>query len=68
MLGRGRRGHPRRVIPVVSKHPTIPERVGHAVGSTTASINQPPAVSQVGPSEPLEAAPVPRWFTIEQVA
>ena len=44
MSGRGRRGRPRRVIPEVSKRPAVPERDEHVVGSTTASMNQPPAV------------------------
>ena len=43
MSGRGRRGRPRRVVPVVSKRLEIPERDDHVVGSTTASMNQPPA-------------------------
>ena len=40
----------------------------HVVGSTTASMNQPPAAGQVGPSEPPEGAQVPGVFMIEQVA
>ena len=56
MSGRGRRGHPRRVIPAVSKRLAVPKRDEHVVGSTTASMNQPPAVGQAGPSKPLEGA------------
>ena len=44
MSGRGRRGRPRRVIPTVFERPVVPERDEHIVGSTTASMNQPPAV------------------------
>ena len=33
-----------------------------------ASMNQPPAVGQVGPSRPPEGAQVPGLFTAEQVA
>ena len=44
MSGRGRQGRPRRVIPEASERPAIPERDEHVVGSTTASMNQPPAV------------------------
>ena len=43
MSGKGRRGRPGRVIPVVSERPAVPERDEHVVGSTTASMNQPPA-------------------------
>ena len=68
MSGRGRRGHPRRVIPEDFECPAVPERDEHVVGSTTASMNQPPAVGQAGPSVPPEGAPVPGWFTVEQVA
>ena len=68
MSGRGRRGRPRRVIPAVSKHPVVPERDVHVVGSTTASMNQPPAAGQAGPSGPPEGAQVPGLFTAEQVA
>ena len=42
MLGRGYRGRPRRVIPEVSERSAVPERDEHLVGSTTASMNQPP--------------------------
>ena len=65
MSGRGRRGRPRRVIPVVSERPEVPERNEHVVGSTTASMNQPPTVGQAGPFGPLEGAQVPRLFTAE---
>ena len=68
MSGKGRRGRPRRAIPEAFERPVVPKRVEHAIGSTTASMNQPPAVGQVRPSEPLEGAPVPGWFTVEQVA
>ena len=43
MSGRGRRGRPRRVIPEAFERPVVPERDEHVVGSTTASMNQPPA-------------------------
>ena len=68
MSGRGRGGRPRRVIPAVSERPVVPERDEHVVGSTTASINQPPAAGQAGPSRPPEGAQVPELFTVEQVA
>ena len=68
MSGRGRRGRPRRVIPAVSERPAVPERDEHVVGSTTASLNQPPAVGQAGPSGPPEGAQVSGLFTVEQVA
>ena len=68
MLGRGRRGRPRRVIPAVSERPAVPERDEQVVGSTTASMNQPLAASQAGPSGPPEGAQVPELFTAEQVA
>ena len=68
MSGRGRRGRPRRVIPVVPERPVVPVRDEHVVGSTTASMNQPPAAGQVGPSGPPEGAQVPRLFTAEQAA
>ena len=68
MSGRGRRGRPRRVVPAVSERPEIPERDEHVVGSTTASMNQPPAADQAGPSAPPEGAQVPGLFTTEQVA
>ena len=68
MSGRGRRGRPRRVIPEAPERPTIPVRDEHVVGSTIASMNQPPAADQVGPSGPPEGAQVPGLFTAEQVA
>ena len=68
MSGRGRRGRPRRVIPVVSERPAVPERDEHVVGSITATMNQPPAAGQTRPSGPPEGAQVPRLFTAEQVA
>ena len=66
--GRGRRGCPRRVIPAVSERPVVPERDEHVVGSTTVSINQPPAAGQAGSSGPPEGAQVSGLFTVEQVA
>ena len=68
MSGRGRKGHPRRVIPAVSKRLEVPERDEHVVGFTTASMNQPPAAGQARPFGPLEGAHVPGLFTVEQVA
>ena len=68
MLGRGRRGHPRRNIPEVSERPEVLERDEHIVGSTTAPMNQPPAAGQAGPSGPPEGAQVPGLFTAEQLA
>ena len=68
MSGRGRRGRPRRVIPAVSERPAVPERDEHVVGSTIASMNQPPAAGQAGPSGPPEGAQVLGLFTAEQVA
>ena len=67
MSGRGRRGHPRRVIPEVPERVAVPERDEHVVCSTTASMNQPPATSQAGSSGPPEGAQVPGLFTEEQV-
>ena len=64
---RGRRGHPRRVIPVVSERPVVPVRDEHVVGSTTASMNQPPVTGQAGPSRPPKGAQVLGLFTVEQV-
>ena len=52
MSGIGRRGRPKRVIPAVSERPVVPERDEHVVGSTTSSMNQPPAAGQAGPSGP----------------
>ena len=68
MSGRGRRGRPRRVVPAVSERPEVPERDERIVGSTTASMNQPPTAGQAGPSAPPEEAQVPGMFTAEQVA
>ena len=68
MSGRGCRGRPRRIIPAVSERPEVPERDDHVVGSTTASMNQPPVAGQAGPSGPPEGAQVPGMFTAEQVA
>ena len=68
MSGRGRRGRPRRVVPEAPERPTVPERDEHVVGSTTASMNQPPTADQAGPSAPPEGAQVPGLFTAEQVA
>ena len=65
LSGRGCRGHPRIVIPEAFDHPAVPKRDEHVVGSTTASMNQPPAAGQAGPSVPPERAPVPGWFTVE---
>ena len=47
---------------------TVPEGVEHSVGSSIASMNQPPAAGKVGPSGPPEGAQVPGLFTAEQVA
>ena len=68
MSGRGRRGHPRRAILEAYKRPAIPKGVEHAIGSSTASMNQPPAVGQARPFGPPEGAQVPGLFTVEQVA
>ena len=68
MSGRGRRGRLRRVILAAPERPVVPMRDEHVVGSTTASINQPPAAGQAGPSRPPEGAQVPGLFTAEQVA
>ena len=65
MSRRGRRGRPRRVIQEASEHPVVPERDEHVVGSTTASMNQPPEAGQAGPSGPPEEAQVPGLFTAE---
>ena len=59
MSGRGRRSRPRRVIPAVPKRPAVPVRDEHVVGPTTASMNQPPAAGQAGPSGPPEGAQAP---------
>ena len=68
MSSRGHRGRPRRVIPAVSERRAVPERDEHVVGSTTASMNQPPATGHAGPSGPRKGAQVPGLFTTEQVA
>ena len=68
MSGRGSRGRPRRVIPEAPERPTVPERDEHVVGSTTASMNQPPAAGQAGPSGPPEGAQVLGLFTAKKVA
>ena len=68
MSGRGRRSRPRRVIPEAPESPAVPVIDEHVVSSTTASMNQPPAVGQAGPSGPLEGAQVPGLFTAELVA
>ena len=68
MSGRGRRGRPRRVIPAVPERPAVPLRDEHVVGSTTASMNQPSAIGQAGPSGPPEGAQVPGLFAADQVA
>ena len=56
MSGSGRRGRPRRVIPAVPKSHVVLVRDEHVVGSTTASMNQPPVAGQAGPSRPPEEA------------
>ena len=56
MSGRGHRGHPRRAIPEASERPAVPERDEHVIGSTAATMNQPPTVGRAGPSVPLEGA------------
>ena len=68
MSRRGRRVRPRRVIPAVPERPAVPMRDEHVVGSTTASMNQPPSAGQAGPSRPSEGDQVPGLFTAEQVA
>ena len=68
MSSRGRRGRPRRVVPKVSERHAVHERDEHVVGSTTASMNHPPAAGQAGPSGPLERVQLPGLFTAEQVA
>ena len=67
MLGRGRRGHPRRVILEALECPTVLEGDEHVVGSFTASMNQPPTASQARPSGPPEGAQAPGLFIAEQV-
>ena len=68
MSGRGHLGRPRRVVLAVFERPEVPVRDEHVVGSTTASMNQPPAASQARPSGPPEGAQMPGLFTEEQVA
>ena len=68
MSGRGHRGLPRKVIPKAFERPTVPERDGNVVGSTTVSMNQPPAAGQARPSGPTGGAQVPELFIVEQVA
>ena len=68
MSGRGRRGHPRRAISEAFEHDAIPEGVENAIGSTTASMNQPRAVGQARPSRPPKGAQVSGLFIVEQVA
>ena len=68
MSGRGRRSRPRRVIPEAPERPAVPVIDEHVGSSTTASMNQPPAVGQAGPSGPPEGAQVPGLFTAELVA
>ena len=68
MSGRGRRGCPRRVIPAIPERSVVPERDEHVVGSTTTSMNQPPAAGQARPFGPLGGAQVTGLFTAEQVA
>ena len=65
LLGRPLR--PSRVIPAVSERLVVPERDEHVIGSTTASMNQPPAAGQAGSFGPPEGAQVPGLFTAEQV-
>ena len=68
MSGRGRRSRPRRVIQAFSERPAVPVRDEHVIGSTTASMNQPPVAGQAGPSGPPEGDKVPELFAAEQVA
>ena len=68
MSGKGCRGRPRRAIPRAFERAAVPEGVEHAIGSTTTSMNQPPAAGQAGPFGPPEGAQVPGMFTAEQVA
>ena len=48
MSGRGRRGHPRRVILAVHERPAVLVRDEHVVGSTTASMNKLLEAGQAG--------------------
>ena len=59
MSGRGRRGRPRRVIPAIFERPVVHVRDEHVVGSTTASMKQPPVAGQAGPFGPPKGAQVP---------
>ena len=59
MSGRGRRGRSRTFAPEAP--PEID--VEHTLRSKDASMNQPPAASQAGPSRPPEGAQVPGLFT-----
>ena len=68
MSGRGRRGRPKRAILEAFERAAVPKGVEHAVGSTTASMNQHPAAGQTGPSKPPEGAQVSRLFSAEQMA
>ena len=68
MSGRGHRGCLRRAIPEAFECAVVPKGVDHTVGSTTTSMNHPPATGHVGPSGPLEGAQVSGLFTVEQVA
>ena len=68
MSGTGCRGRPRRAIPEAFERVAVSEGVEHKVGSTIASMNQPPAAGQAGPSGPPEEAQVSGLFTTEQVA
>ena len=67
MSSRGHRGRPKRVIPKVFERPAAPERDEHVVGSTTASINQPPVAGRDGPSRPPKGAQVPGLFMAEHL-
>ena len=64
MYGRGRIGQSRTSAPEAP-----PERyLEHTLRSEDASMNQPLAAGQAGPSRPPEGAQVPGLFTVEQVA
>ena len=61
MSGRGRRGQSRTSVPEAP-----PERyVEHTLRLEDASMNQPPAAGQAGPSRPPEGAQVLGLFTAE---
>ena len=68
MSGKGRLGRPRRAIPEAFERAVVPKGVEHAVGSTTASMNQPPMAGRAGPSRPPEGAQVSEMFAAKQVA